>query len=252
MKIPFLMLAALFFSATSPAGAQILWHDITPDTTCGPGHPTSSFTVEIPGQILLHCNAIAVVAETHGPEILKRNGVPAKLNPGETITPSAAWDNGGTLVSTFPSDPANWRTDAADKYLGFRFKETFSSPDWHYGWIKLSVAEDASSFTIKEWAYNQQPNQPVKAGEKSNTTAIGGITKEAEIGLQLQGRKARISSRQQGLHYTVCITDMQGRSFNGITLTKTGEVDLSGLTPGLYILTVQSGDLHKAFKISVQ
>lgn len=34
-----------------------------------------------------------------------------------------------------------------------------------YGWIRLSVANDCNSITIHDWAYNSQPNHPIKAGQ---------------------------------------------------------------------------------------
>ncbi|MFO8235406.1 MAG: PKD domain-containing protein [Bacteroidales bacterium] len=36
----------------------------------------------------------------------------------------------------------------------------------HYGWIRIEVASDASSYTVKDFAYYDAPNMPIKAGFK--------------------------------------------------------------------------------------
>lgn len=41
----------------------------------------------------------------------------------------------------------------------------------YYGWISVAVASDANSFTVYEFAYQDIPNTPIKAGEKD--TGIG-------------------------------------------------------------------------------
>jgi len=37
---------------------------------------------------------------------------------------------------------------------------------WHYGWIRIEVAADGLSYTIKDFAYNDEPNRPILAGFK--------------------------------------------------------------------------------------
>lgn len=36
----------------------------------------------------------------------------------------------------------------------------------HYGWVRLSVADDASSITILDYAYHKKHDKPIKAGEQ--------------------------------------------------------------------------------------
>jgi len=57
----------------------------------------------------------------------------------------------------------NW-TDATDHYLGVKIN--FGGNNY-YGWIRLavSVSLNAGSFTIKDYAYNSAPNQPILAGQ---------------------------------------------------------------------------------------
>jgi hypothetical protein len=59
-----------------------------------------------------------------------------------------------------------WLSDS-DGYIGLKLKK---GNNVYYGWIRLSVSVSytvSDSFTIKDYAYNSVPNQPILAGEKS-------------------------------------------------------------------------------------
>jgi hypothetical protein len=53
-----------------------------------------------------------------------------------------------------------------DGYIGLKLKKAGLI---YYGWTRLSVSvsSTSASFTIKDYAYNSVPNQPILAGEKS-------------------------------------------------------------------------------------
>ena len=48
------------------------------------------------------------------------------------------------------------------KYLGIRFQ---IGPNWHYGWIRINTLEFGSMYVV-DWAYEQQPNKGIIAGDK--------------------------------------------------------------------------------------
>ena len=49
-----------------------------------------------------------------------------------------------------------------DKYLGLKIEVKGKT---YYGWVRLDVAKDAKSFTIKSYAYDSIPDQAIQAGD---------------------------------------------------------------------------------------
>lgn len=50
-----------------------------------------------------------------------------------------------------------------DKYFGFKF---YANTQRHFGWMRINVANDGKSITVKELAYNKIVDAPIKIGEK--------------------------------------------------------------------------------------
>lgn len=76
--------------------------------------------------------------------------------------------NGWYKYDKYPNQPDVWDNDfktweGKEGYIGFGIPH---GDMWHYGWMKLEVAADGSSYKIKEIAYNDQPFAPIMAGEK--------------------------------------------------------------------------------------
>ncbi|PSL46361.1 putative secreted protein (Por secretion system target) [Chitinophaga niastensis] len=98
-------------------------------------------------------------------------------------------------------------------YIGVKF--TIAGKP-RYGWIRITVAPDGSSYTIKDYAWNQTPNGSIKAGDAGSPTLSwsklqfrealvndGSITDTAEV--SILGNTFAISSGNftNNVHYTV-------------------------------------------------
>lgn len=84
-------------------------------------------------------------------------------NSGEKIGPSSAtWNYFGYLGAKYGSETTG-NAGAGDKFYGFRFK---AGANTHYGWIKINVASDFKSMTVKELAYHKTPNTEIEVGAK--------------------------------------------------------------------------------------
>ncbi len=72
----------------------------------------------------------------------------------------------------------NWN-GASNKYVPLQLNHNSQK---FYGWARLDAATNAVSFTVKDYAYNSIPNQPIRAGEASctiptvNLTRIGALS----------------------------------------------------------------------------
>lgn len=87
---------------------------------------------------------------------------PAALTYGAFIDPSGTyWGNGGKLTE-FPF--GDWSTTGGDAYLGFYF---IGSNGPQAGWADISTASSNtdSSFTIDSYAYEDDANTPLFAGQ---------------------------------------------------------------------------------------
>jgi hypothetical protein len=91
-------------------------------------------------------------------------GYPLELSKNTIITGQEAFDGGGSLLWKNISLTKGYWEYNKTRYLGIKLiKDGFS----FYGWIKLSVFDNGPSATLKAYAYNSIPNQPILAGETS-------------------------------------------------------------------------------------
>lgn len=95
---------------------------------------------------------------------------PFKLVPGDSIGADELWNgntetNVGYLVYQFDGTPypnSNWKGPVTDGFMGLRILKT---DGLHYGWVRLNVAADNRSFTVKDFAYNTVVNEGLLAAE---------------------------------------------------------------------------------------
>ncbi len=176
-----------FFAFTSlciVVNSQIFYQDIDPDIVIDTWdvhqvHIDSSATATLPygapGSLSIwqeFGTQIAINAFSDC-NVMMDGGYPAALDYDDPIEPTATWVipdysilNNGTQ--------GNW-IGVADKYLGVK---VFNGSTWLYGWIRLDVNATGNSVTIKDYACNRYPNQPIKAGQTTTTIIHEAILQE--------------------------------------------------------------------------
>lgn len=217
---------------------QIKFHDVDPDTTVS---TWDAFTITPiasgPSDYIViwwHPSPEVVVQTWGNCEILfdAQGTLPLKLEQGDTIDASGKWVK-GNYDALSSGGSGNWTSNALDKYLGFRVK---NGTTWNYGWVKMSVASAAVSFTIKEWAYDTTGNA-IKAGQKT-ATAISNIQNKTELQVYPNPAQNRIVVSKQ-LNDKVAVHDLAGRRYAVYQQTEPGQtvLDITHLPAGTYILT---------------
>ncbi len=88
-------------------------------------------------------------------------GYPDALNQDELIDEKGRWTNRICVLGTFMN--AGQFQGRGEKCLGFRFPK---DGDYHYGWIKIFCSEHNDTLRIIDYAYNQNRNNSIKAGQK--------------------------------------------------------------------------------------
>ncbi len=95
---------------------------------------------------------------------------PFKLNAGDSINFDSDWrGNGetqpGYLVSQYNGTPypnSNWKGPVTGGFLGVRI---FKNTGLHMGWVRLDIAADNRSFTIRDYAFQTTAQASLEAGE---------------------------------------------------------------------------------------
>lgn len=86
---------------------------------------------------------------------------PNRLEAGASISNGGTWRNAGIqFLGWSASTVAPLFKGTSGKFLGVRFNDGGVK----YGWIRLDVAGDASSFTLTDWAY-QDDGSSIESGE---------------------------------------------------------------------------------------
>lgn len=103
------------------------------------------------------------VAGLNGAAVLGLNGITNadRLDFGETIF-SGSWNN--SYGAALSGSGKIWNVIIGDKFLGVRLN---IAGELHYGWVTLNGSSNGQSLIITEVAFNDEPNAPIYAGEKS-------------------------------------------------------------------------------------
>lgn len=72
---------------------------------------------------------------------------------------AGCWDRNTCVTHT--SVVGDWSGNPIDKYLGLKIN---INSQIYYGWVRMNVL-GASSFIVKDYAYNSTPNQSILAGQ---------------------------------------------------------------------------------------
>ncbi len=140
---------------------------------------------------------------------------------GDTIGKSSKWTTGittypnlGTLVS---QGYESWKGQLA--FVGIQF-QGITSGDVLYGWMKISVAADGKSFTLLDYAFNEEPGADIVAGQKGSeqlkaelvfgTTTVtedsetnnGAITQTINIAIMGDNTFSKTGELSEGTDYT--------------------------------------------------
>ncbi len=141
-----------------------------------------------------------------------------------------------------------------DYYLGLRLLQ---SGQTYYGWVKLrvSVSPGGAAVTIKDYAYNSIPDQPILAGQ---TTATGIIENSFAASINLFPNPAddhlTIAMGSINKNVEVIITDITGKIIYTTAANQTNKIELntSEFAEGIYVVQIQAADFIGTKKLVVE
>jgi hypothetical protein len=265
-------LAAGLVAFVNNSEAQIVYKDIKPDSTIVTnglymldlnGDGTFDFKlsqlVGSSSRSNVTLNKVRISPIGIGNRILdtsSSNPYPPAINLYASIGPNPktlAWTNSGSgeymlNYDRITIDTSNYKQThhyygywqgVTDKYLGLSIKVDGNK---YYGWVRLDVAKDAKSFTIKGYAYDSIPDQAILSGD----TVITNINKNNELSLKTiiytHNKNLYVSFKvNEPLTGTIHIYSLSGQLLKSAEIvTSENHVRLEDIASGIYIINIQT------------
>lgn len=186
---------------------------------------------------------------------------PFRLNVGDTIGPGKPFTGVGVndrlgylgLVVDGSSYPNSQFTGGVTNgFIGVRFQGNLDSlVETYYGWIRVDVAADLRSVTVRDFAYVTVPDSLIRAGFGSPLEV-----EEPEL------PQVEFTQRGQYLDYTLpegrtgtadlLIFDLSGKLISEAVLTeKSGTYPMQGLPKGVLVAVIRNQGVEASKKVVV-
>jgi hypothetical protein len=177
------------------------------------------------------------------------------LNNGDAIGAAGQFNNAsaGSILGGFGplTIPAfSYTTDytagnflgAVDKFVGTKFT---AGANTHYGWVRVDVAADASTITIKDHAFNATPNGTINAGQMAG---LENFAVENKVTIKTTLEEAMINVTPDLIGGSLVITDMAGKEVKSALINDiNAKISYTGLNTGVYFVEArfESGSVNK-------
>jgi hypothetical protein len=213
-------------------------------------------------------NITGVTIQARGPAANQVLGIdygnynyPFKLEVGDTIGPGEVFKGVGVndrlgylgLIvdgNTYPN--SQFVNGITDGFLGVRFEGNLDSlVETYYGWIRVDVAADLRSITIKDYAYITVPDQLIRAGFGSPIGVEEMKLTQVEFAQRGQYLDYKFPDNHRG-EVVFSFFDLSGRLIEKRSKTEAkGTISLSGLPKGVLVAVIQSGAIEASKKIVI-
>lgn len=263
------------------ADAQIYYYDENPDVTFSghqqgvaldfDGDTNDDMTIATlvgsqagtygPYNYTIYYNAVVMVPGSGAAFASYSSGNVRAMSMGNAINSAGSFNTaqgtGAAVQSTYitpsfngqntfgPYTSGQW-AGAVDMYLGFRFT---SAGNLHYGWVRMDVTSDATTVTIKDWAYNTTADAGINAGQ--TVLSVAATPEELAI-FRFINNRVDIKT-VNGTNGNVTIVSTEGKVvYNAAMNSTTESIDLSSFASGLYIVNAQFAEGAVTHKVVVR
>ncbi|RDK84238.1 T9SS type A sorting domain-containing protein [Marinirhabdus gelatinilytica] len=246
---------SLAIAGVSNAAGQVVYTDIDPDETIDDTNfevdmnadGTVDFTIHNEG-----AGGLAVrIYNDQSNSVLGQNfggnyNYPTVLNEGDSIGPGNSFTmhpNYQTLNwNSCAYTNSQWCGGQVDKYVGLRFNV---GGNQHYGWIQLDVPADASTFTIKGFAFDATPDTEIAAGDQGTL----GVDDNLFANFNYFVNNGQLNLVAATAMENISIYSITGQQVANKALSGTNElVDIATLTSGVYLANVTIEGTKKTIK----
>ena len=162
---------------------------------------------------------------------------PTLLSTGQAISSAGPWVsayayNDFCYASGYPNSQFCGVTDG---YVGLRFRFTSGGP-FYYGWARLDVttALGASTFVLKDFAYNSTPGAPIDAGQTTLSIEDNQLSKIKIVSLN---KSIALYNLPTDSNYK--LYSMTGQVvMNGDMTGSSNVIEAANLNNGVYLLEI--------------
>ena len=157
---------------------------------------------------------------------------------------SEEWFDQGSLYVNVVGTTLYCNLPFQDRYIGLRLE---MGSDYYYGWIRLDASTDTLVF--KDFAYNSQANAIILAGQ-TGQAGISDSQFTSDYQLTLEGRN--LTLKDIGNRFRSCsIINVQGLEIERHRIRDPLSIDLSQLSPGIYIVVLEGNYNRSVRKILI-
>jgi PKD repeat protein len=131
-----------------------------------------------------------------------RNISPLAFNT--VIGDASQWEAGGAYPDLHDVTNASYTAwNGKTAYVGLRFSNAGNT---HYGWLKLEVAADGQSYKLLEYAYHEEPNAPIRAGQS--------MLDMGNVSVSKTSLKEDAFANDGAISETITLSLLNGETFN--------------------------------------
>ena len=184
---------------------------------------------------------------------------PFNLSPGDDIGPGLVFKGAGgpnalgqlALSADGVSYPNDKFQGAVNGLIGLRFRADRDDTIRNfYAWVRIDVAADNKSMTIKDMAWNEAYGETIKAGEGAPWLGEEELKANANLGLQQLGQDLLLSSAKGAAQLN--IYNLQGALIESRRIEKGEErIKLDFLAKGILVAKLSDGKEEQQIKLLV-
>lgn len=257
------------------ASAQVVYTDVNPDVVLTPagtaqyaldlnndaaidmafgmfeGQQTGSFTTS--GQTVNYTvdyvggvNDMTTSAPSTNGWMGSSSSAPSAVAAGTPITSAGTFQNGQGVIGLIqdvgfgaPFSAYGYTTSSGsflgtEAFIGARFDISGAT---HYGWVRVEMAADGTSMTIKDFAYDATAGTAINAGDTGNGTAgLNDIS--SDVVIRTVGGNLRIELDNVS-NADIIVSNLSGQNvINDNMNSDVKVISLSDLSTGIYLVNV--------------
>lgn len=252
------------FIAAGAANAQVTYFDINPDIV----YSNSSGAIDITGDsqadyyfadtnyvannvwfaavVPIGTQAVAADLGAYNYPFKMVAGTPIDATITTWLTGSATGSMALSVSGSFPYGSASyWDGDATDGYLGMKMDIAGNTI---YGWLRVSVAANTQSLTLKDLGFNATPNTGIDAGE----TGLGMDELTGKISVYSFNNILNVNLMESLTNANLSIVSMSGQMVVSKSINASEQIDLNAFAAGIYTVSIQSEEGYMVEKIMIK
>ena len=161
-------------------------------------------------------------------------------NPVDNFAMAAlTFTNVGAGTGTDSCNNCYWYNESISEtvngFLAVKFK---IEDNFHYGWIRCDVLDEGRTLVIKDYAYEDEPNNPIVAGDTTHYVSINSLLNTMDATVYSFGRDIYILT-ETFQNNEVVIYDLNGKQIiSEVLQSKSESISMTNYPAGIYLVTL--------------